>query len=141
MNVLTSQAKEVLSVRDCPAVHALLLDVWQVYQAKGEREAMALLALVRAGVERYQAHERALRPIGVAPAGVVLGAKAPPGGGAWWALLDDGSVVPGGDKRAAGASHWCADGAGWWKAPATGAALESLAVRAGPVPLLFEEGE
>lgn len=67
MNALTSQAKEVLAIRDCPAVHCLLLDVWEVYQSRGEAEALLWLANVRAGVERYAQHERFLKSFNAWP--------------------------------------------------------------------------
>ncbi len=114
----------VRAVLDTETVRALLYDAWALEQERpgsGVSHARNLLA----GVERWQEYHRELKakyewpecPAG--PAGAVLGVKSLPlGGGDWWALLPDGKVLPGDDRRAGLASHWCRGGEGWWKVPA-----------------------
>lgn len=70
MDRLTSLCREIVAIKNCPSVHALLLDVWEVYQARGEAEALLWLANVRRGVERYAEHERFLAAFGAWPKGV-----------------------------------------------------------------------
>ena len=69
MDAVTSLCREILALRNCPAVHALILDCYEVYQSRGESEALAWLANVRAGVERYARHERFLRSFNAWPKG------------------------------------------------------------------------
>lgn len=50
MDALTSQIAEILKIRDCPAVHRLLLDCWAVAYERGEAEGLLWAANVRRGV-------------------------------------------------------------------------------------------
>lgn len=112
---------EIRSIRDTPAVHRLILDVYSLSQRDGESAALAVGAAVLSGVREYARCERERRR-GDATAGVVLGERPLPIGGEWWGLLADGRAVPAGDKRSGGAAYWCVDGSGWWRVAQAGRA-------------------
>lgn len=118
MKAVTSLFVEIRAVLDCPAVHALLLDVWELAQRDGEEVGVVHARNLLAGVRAWVAgREHLARLRGSAGAGAVLGAAPPPAGGKWWALLAGGDVVPGDDRRAGGAVYWCDSAAGWWRVP------------------------
>lgn len=48
----------------CPALTNLALDCWKVGAQRGEGAGLEMAAIVRAGVERYTAHERFLKGFG-----------------------------------------------------------------------------
>lgn len=123
MDELTKLFEQIRSIRDTPAVHQLILDVYSLSQRGGESAALAVGAAVLSGVREYARRERELAAMrGDATAGKVLGEKPLPIGGEWWGLLADGDVVPARDKRSGGAAYWCVDGSGWWRVAQAGRA-------------------
>ena len=119
MKAVTSLFVEIRAVLDCPAVHALLFDVWELAQRDGEEVGVVHARNLLDGVRAWVAgREHLARLRGSAEAGAVLGAAPlPESGKGWWALLDGGDLVPGDDRRAGAAVYWCDSAAGWWRVP------------------------
>ncbi len=118
MKAVTSLFAEIRAVYDCPAVHALCLDVWELAQRDGEEAGVAHARNLLNGVRAWVAErDRLARLRGASEAGAVPSTAPLPAGKNWWALLDGGDVVPGDDRRAGGAMYWCESSAGWWRVP------------------------
>ncbi len=116
MQAVTSLFVEIRAVLDCPAVHALCLDVWELAQRDGEAAGLVHARNLLSGVRAWVAErDRLARMRGAGVAGAVLGAAPLPSGRNWWALLEGGDVVPGDDRRAGAAVYWCESSAGWWR--------------------------
>lgn len=118
MKAVTSLFVEIRAVLDCPAVHALCLDVLELAQRDGEEAGVAHARNLLDGVRAWVAErDRLARMRGAGVAGAVLGTAPLPTGGKWWAMLEGGDVVPGDDRRAGGAVYWCESATGWWRVP------------------------
>lgn len=116
MKAVTSLFAEIRAVLDCPAVHALCLDVWELAIRDGEEAGVAHARNLLDGVRAWVAERDRLAKLRDASlAGAVLGAAPLPAGGKWWALLEGGDVVTGDDRRAGEAVYWCDSSAGWWR--------------------------
>ena len=117
MDALAAAFREIRQIRDDECVRALLLDCYEYAQDRGEAEGLALAAVIRAGVEAFDKHERFVQSLTTGAGGAVLGEAPPPVVGEWWALLPCGRVVPASDRRANDAVYWCDSAAGWHRVP------------------------